>query len=242
MSQNPYQATDYGYGAHVKPVTSASLDERSAFIRKTYVHLCGAIVAFAALEALVLNVFWEQLEAIVPKTGGMMWLVVLGLFMAVGYVADRWAHSATSRKTQYMGLGLYVLAEVVIFIPLLYIAHRFDADIIMSAGVVTAIVFGGLTATCFLTKFDFSFLRYALMIGMFAAIGLIVASLFVGFSLGLWFSVAMVVLASGYILYNTSNIIHHYHTGQYVAASLALFASVALLFWYVVQIFMHASD
>ena len=71
---------------------------------------------------------------------------------------------------------------------------------------------------------------------------MIVASIFIGFSLGLWFSVAMVVLAAGYILYNTSNIIHHYHTGQYVAASLALFASVALLFWYVVQIFMHASD
>lgn len=241
MSQNPYQTTDYGYG-NVKPISSATVDERSTFIRKTYVHLCGAVLLFAALEAIVLNVFWDQLAAIVPKATGMIWLVVLGLFMGVGYVANRWAHSETSRKTQYLGLGLYVLAEVLIFIPLLFFAHLYNENIILAAGVVTAIVFGGLTATCFLTKFDFSFLRYALMIGMFAAIGLIVASMFVGFDLGLWFSVAMVVLAAGYILYNTSNIIHHYHTGQYVAASLALFASVALLFWYVVQIFMHASE
>ena len=59
-----------------------------------------------------------------------------------------------------------------------------------------------------------------------------------GVSLGLWFSVAMVVLACGIILYNTSNVLHRYNTEQYVAASLTLFASIALLFWYILQIFM----
>ena len=48
----------------------------------------------------------------------------------------------------------------------------------------------------------------------------------------------MVLLASISILYSTSNIIHHYGTEQYVAASLGLFASVALLFWYVLRIIM----
>ena len=52
----------------------------------------------------------------------------------------------------------------------------------------------------------------------------------------------MVVFACGYILYYTSNILHHYRTDQYVAAALALFASVALLFWYVLQIFMSLSS
>ena len=46
----------------------------------------------------------------------------------------------------------------------------------------------------------------------------------------------------GYILYYTSNILHQYRTDQYVAAALALFASVALLFWYVIQIFMASRD
>ena len=52
---------------------------------------------------------------------------------------------------------------------------------------------------------------------------------------------AMVVLASGYILYDTSNILHHYRTNQHVAAALALFASVALLFWYVIRILIALS-
>ena len=50
--------------------------------------------------------------------------------------------------------------------------------------------------------------------------------------------IAMIVLACGYILYDTSNILLHYRVGQHVAASLALFASVALLFWYVLQLVM----
>ena len=70
----------------------------------------------------------------------------------------------------------------------------------------------------------------------------IVASALAGFSLGIVFIVAMVVLMSGYILYDTSQILHHYRTDQHVAAALALFASVAMLFWYVVQLLMRLND
>ena len=48
----------------------------------------------------------------------------------------------------------------------------------------------------------------------------------------------MVLLASCAVLYATSNILHHYHTKQHVAASLALFSAVALLFWYILQILL----
>jgi hypothetical protein len=71
-----------------------------------------------------------------------------------------------------------------------------------------------------------------------AAMALIVLGILFGFSLGIWFVWAMIVAACGYILYYTSNVLHHYRTDQHVAAALALFASVALLFWYVIQIFM----
>lgn len=241
MSQyenNPYQTTST-YG-HDPIASAAALDDRLVFVRNTYLHVLGAVVAFVALEVIIFTLFGQQLEAIVmPLLGGMSWLVVLGVFMGVSFIADRWAHSGASRSTQYAGLGLYVVAEALIFVPLLFIAQRFGGDgTIMSAGIVTMVVFSGLTGVVFLTKADFSFLRYFLWIVGLAALALIVCSIVIGFPLGVWFSVAMVVLAAGCILYQTSNIMHHYRTDQHVSASLALFSSVALLFWYVLQIFM----
>ena len=80
------------------------------------------------------------------------------------------------------------------------------------------------------------------MIASLLAVGAVFANLFFGFGLGVWFSAAMIGLMSGYILYDTSNVLHHYRTDQHVAASLALFASVATLFWYVIRLLMSVSD
>ena len=162
--------------------------------------------------------------------------------MGVSYIADRWAHSDTSRSMQYLGLSVYVVAQAIMFLPLLYVAERFAPDTIVSAGIVTAVVFGGLTFVVFFTKADFSFLRSALFVGGFAAIALIVASIALGFPLGIWFSIAMILMASGSILYSTSNVLHSYRTSQYVAASLSLFASVALMLWYVLRLFMSFDE
>ncbi|MDG1874531.1 MAG: Bax inhibitor-1 family protein [Mariniblastus sp.] len=237
MSQNPYQSADFGF-----PQTAefAAADARATFIRKTYMHLLGAILACIALDAAILTLFDAQLAPIVQWVSqSWHWLLFLGSIMAVSYVADSWARSNASRQMQYAGLALYVVAEAVMLVPLLYIARHFAGpDTIQSAGLVTAIVFSGLTFTVFLTGADFSFLKWALVAGGFVALAVIVVGCFSGFTLGLWFSVAMVVLAAGMILYSTSNVLHHYNTNQYVAASLALFASIALLFWYVLQIFM----
>jgi FtsH-binding integral membrane protein len=90
----------------------------------------------------------------------------------------------------------------------------------------------------FFTRADFSFLRSFLMIGGFVAIGAIVCGLIFDFNLGVWFSAAMVLFASISILYNTSQVLHNYSTNQHVAAALSLFGSVAMLFWYILRIFM----
>lgn len=241
---NPYQPSQVDYQRDVI-AEMASVDARTTFVRKTYLHLLGAILLCVAIDTVLLTFFDQQLEPIVAwVTQGWHWLAFMGGFMLVSYIADRWAHSSVSREMQYVGLGVYVVAEAMLLIPILWIAEHFSgAEVIQSAGIVTGVVFGGLTITVLVTKADFSFLRWALVAGSFIALGLIVASIFIGgFTLGLWFSVAMVVLAAGMILYTTSNVLHHYHTEQYVAASLALFASVALLFWYVLQIFMQMDE
>jgi hypothetical protein len=218
-------------------VSTASTDERVAFIRKTYAHLLFAILAFVGIEVAL---FATGLAEVIAQTMlSVSWLLVLGLFMGVGWLADWWAHKDTSPGLQYMGLILYVVAEAIIFVPILYIASAYsDPSVIPSAAVTTLLVFAGLTVSVFATKKDFSFLRSGLMIAGFLAIGLIIAASLFGFELGLLFSVAMAGLAAGYVLYYTSNVLHHYNTNQHVAASLALFSAVALLFWYILRIFM----
>ena len=233
-SENPYQAQMGVFAAQ------AAADERTDFITKTYLHLAGAIGLFVILEAVLLSL--PGIEGLVGLMAGTRWgwLVVLGLFMAVSYIAESWARSAVSQTSQYMGLGLYVLAQAVIFVPLIYIAKGLDPTfgIIKSAAGATLILTAGLTAVVFITRKDFSFLRSILMFGGFAAMGLIVVAIVFQFALGPIFTYAMIALACGYILYHTSNVLHHYRIGQHVAASLALFASVALLFWYILQLFM----
>ena len=111
-------------------------------------------------------------------------------------------------------------------------------EILQQAAVITLSLFTGLSAAVLLTKKDFSFLKTGLTIGGFIAIGLIIAGSLFGFNLGLWFSVAMCLLAGGSILYQTSNLIHTYSQEQYIPAALGLFASLMLLFWYILRIFM----
>ena len=165
---------------------------------------------------------------------------MLGLFIVGGWVANSWARQATNPVMAYAGLALYVLLEAVIFIPLLHQAvFRAGPDVLPSAALVTLVLFGGLTGIVFLTRKDFSFMKGILGVASLGAFATIVAAILFGFNLGVLFSGAMVILAGGYTLYYTSNVLHHYRTDQHVAASLALFSAIALMFWYVLRIFMN---
>ena len=230
--ENPYQSPLGAFAAQ------AAADERSDFITKTYLHLAGAVGLFALLETVLLSL--PGVDDLVRLMIGTRysWLVVLGLFMLVSYVADHWAQTAVSPTTQYMGLGLYVTAEAVIFVPLLWICRAVDPEIITSAAIATVGLFVLLTAVVFITRKNFSFLRTILVFGGFAALGLIVLAILFQFALGPIFTYAMIALACGYILYHTSAVLHEYRIGQHVAAALALFAAVALLFWYILRLLM----
>ncbi len=232
----------YGYDYSV--AARAASSDRATFIRRTYAHLAGAILAFMGVEALLLNVLTNEQQAhILRLMGGYGWLVVMLAFMGASWLAQTWAQSDSSPGMQYLGLGLYVLAEAVIFLPLLIIATHFvDKTVIPTAGILTLAVFGGLTLSVFVTKKDYSSLRPILCVGSLIALGVIVGGILLGFNLGLFFSFAMVALMSGYILYYTSQVMLHYRTDQHVAAALALFAAVATLFWYILRIVMAVSS
>ncbi|HMP79693.1 MAG TPA: Bax inhibitor-1 family protein, partial [Pirellulaceae bacterium] len=209
MTSRPnWQSTDY---ASISPVfaATAAASERAAFIRNTYLHMAGAIFAFIVLELIYFTLFRTQIESAVVWLQDIRWgwLLVLGGFIGVSWIAESWARGSDSRGMQYAGLGLYVLAESVIFAPLLFIANHFFEGAITSAALMTLIITVGLSLVVYVSRVDFSFMRMFLYFGGLAALSLIVASLVVGFHMGVWFPLAMVVLAGGYILYQTSNIL-----------------------------------
>lgn len=226
---------DYSSASPPVFVADVSVDARATFILKTYVHLLAAILGFAAIEVVLFTTGLAY-----PITEAMLsvsWLFVLGAFVIVGWLASRAAHRATSLPVQYAALAGFVVAEALIFVPLLFVAEYYAPGAIQSAAMVTLLGFMGLTGIAFWTRKDFSFLGGILRWGFILAIVLIVAGVLFGFQLGTFFSVAMVGLAGAAILYDTSNIIHHYPEDRYVGAALELFASVALMFWYVLSLF-----
>lgn len=209
---------------------------RGTFVSRTYAHLFGAVSAFILLEIFFFKT--GLAETITQALLGVSWLLVLGGFVVLSWLASRVAHRAASLPAQYAALAAYVVGESIIFVPLLYLADKFAPGAITSAAAVTFLAFAALTAIVFLTGKDFSFLRGLLCWGGIVALALIVAGVAFGFQLGTYFSVAMVAFAGGAILYDTSNVLHHYPADRYVAAALELFASVALMLWYVLRIFM----
>ena len=222
---------------------AAAADERASFITKTYLYLFGAIAALIGIETFYFTVLGMERMVGVTQTmlgGQFSWLIVLGAFMLVSWVANIWAMNATSSAMQHAGLALYVVAMSILLIPLLCIAQlkTGDSKIILSAATATGGLFAMLTAAVFITRKDFSFLRSILTFGSLAALGFVATAIIFGFAIGPIFMYAMIALMCGYILYDTSNVMYHYRIGQHVAAALALFASVVTLFWYILQLFL----
>jgi len=241
-------------------VATLGVSDRVAFLRKTYGLLGVALVGFAVLTAGMMR-FATGASLRFSSwafTGQLNWLIVIGLFMAVGYVAQKLAMSQTSRSLQLLGLGIFVAAESALLQPLLWVLilrfgdHEmlrsgvlisgYAGSILMQAVVITLAIFIGLTLTVFITKKDFSFLGGILTIASFAVLGVILASMLFGFSLGALFCGAVILIMAGYILYQTSLVMSVFPPTGYVAAALMLFSTIATLFWYVLQLLMSLNN
>lgn len=233
---------DYRHRAQFQPQSNygaqswGAADGREAFIARTYNHLFLAIAAFAALEVALFKTGFAEVIARGMMGGGA--LLVFGGFVVVSWLATSVAYRAESKAAQYAALAAYVVLEAIVFVPLLMLANARAPGAIQSAAAVTLVGFAGLTGIALLTKKDFSFLGGVLRWAGFAVLGLIVASLVFGFTLGTLFSVGMVALSGAAILYETSRVQREFPEDRYVAASLSLFASVAMMFWYILRIFI----
>jgi len=214
---------------------TGATESRAEFIWKCYAHVIGAILAFAAIEAYLFN------AGIAERIARPMlenWWMVFGAFILVSWGATHVAHRLESKTSQYAAFAVFIVAEALVFSPMLFMAYEIEPGLIDSAAGVTLLGSGGLIATAMITRKDFSFLRGILVWGFMLALIAIIASFIFGFQMGTWFSLAMIGFAGAAVLYDTSNIMHHYPEDRYVAASMALFASIAMMFWYILRLFM----
>jgi len=216
-------------------IRTGATESRAEFIWKCYAHVVGAILAFAAIEAYLFN------AGIAERIARPMlenWWMVFGAFILVSWGATHVAHRLESKTSQYAAFAVFIVAEALVFSPMLFMAYLIEPGLVDSAAGVTLLGSGGLIATAMITRKDFSFLRGILVWGFMLALIAIVASFIFGFQMGTWFSLAMIGFAGAAVLYDTSNIMHHYPEDRYVAASMALFASIAMMFWYILRLFM----
>ncbi|MFN0026823.1 MAG: Bax inhibitor-1 family protein [Acidimicrobiales bacterium] len=219
------------------PVARQAANVRAEFLKKVYIHLLGAIGAFIAIEiALFMGGAAEGLYNFL--TGGRGgWLLILGGFMVVNWIASQAAHNINNRQAQYLGLVALAAAEAVIFAPFLYYVFNTDgAGTVASAALITGVGFLALTAVGLLTSKDLSVLRPLIMWGSIVALLAIVGAVLFGATLGVWFSVAMVGLAGAAILYQTQSIMKHYPEWAYVGAAVSLFGSLMTMFFYILRI------
>lgn len=219
--------------------TSATTEmSEQSFLRQTYFNLLGAIGAFVALEVFF---FQSGIAAAVAPIMASNWLIVLGGFMLLGWLSSYFTRSDAAVSTQYLQLGITVVLQAVIFIPLLVVAVAYsDPSVLTNAVMVSLVIFGAMTAIVAYTGKNFSFLGPFLAILGIAALLAIVGSVIFSVSLGFYFAIAMVVFAAAVVLYETSKVIHDYGPGQQVMAATGLFASVALLFYYVLTAFVSS--
>lgn len=224
-----------GGGARSLPGMAAA--ERATFLTKTYSHLLLAIVAFVAFEVALFQMGVAQ--KIATAMVSVSWLFILGGFMLAGFLANRFALQAKSLTVQYLGLAIYIVAMGFICIPLLVVANLHAPGVIENSALITLVGFSALSVIVFITRADFSWMRSLLMWGSFAALGFIVVGYFMGWNGGVMFPALMIALMGGWILYDTSNVLHHYPEDRYVGAALALFSSIAMMFYYVVILFLN---
>ncbi len=220
---------------YLAPVSDASVEDRSEFIWRCYSHVVGAILVFAGIEAYLIQSGVAYNIAVMSQGNP---LIMFGAFILVGWGGMHLAHRIQSTQAQYAVFAAFICVYAVVFSPLLLMATQMAPGAIDSAAGITVLASIGLIATAMITRKDFSFLRGMMVwIGMLAFVAIIGSFIF-GFHLGTWFSVAMIGFAGAAVLYDTSNIMHHYPKDRYVAASMALFSSIAMMFFYILRLLM----
>lgn len=226
------------------PAAFAAVAERATFLKKVYGILLLGILGFAATLWATANVpFANELAVDLGRlTMGHKWgwAIYMGIFvggsMAVHALAEK-------RPINVLAFAAWVVLLAFLIAPIvLYVNRVRGPEVITEASMLTALVFAGLTAIVFFTSKDFSFLKGILSLAGFALLAVGIAGAVFGFSIGLWFSAAIVVLMAGYVLYDTSTILHRLPTTMAMTGAILLFTDVVLLFKHILVMLSSRRD
>ena len=218
------------------PVSTAPPQTKRQFMTNVYAHVVGGIAGFIGFEYVLFSTgLAADIYALVASTN---WLLILGGFMVVSWLASRLSARATTPAAAYGGYGLLVAVNGLLFAAPLYRAEQLAPGAISTAATLSVAGFVALSFIAITTSKDFSFMRGILMWGGIVALLAIVGAVVFGFALGTWFSVAMIAFAGAAILYDTQRVYRSFPPEATVPAAMHLFSSIALLFWYVLRLVM----
>jgi FtsH-binding integral membrane protein len=196
--------------------------ERMSFVRKVY-----ALFFAATLFAVGGAILGLSFPPLMMAAAQHPWIV---LILMLGGVMGAQAVRHVPGINLLALFGFTTLTGVIIS-PILYVIGQINPASIIQAGVLTVGIFGGLTAYVFISRRDFSFLRGMVVTGLIVVILAGLLNIFIG-STALGFAIAAttLLLFSGFVLYDTSNIIRRYPTNEYVAGALSLYLDAFNIF------------
>jgi modulator of FtsH protease len=214
------------------------------FVRRVYTLLtagigfaiAGAMVALYAGEPVGVASQTGTLQvppvvAFELQHGIIMMLLFFGAFFGASFARKIRGLNLLALFGYTFVTGLFVAPTVFIVGAMAAAGQTMDASPVRDAFLLTGAAFTGLTAYCFITRKDFSFLAAALNTGIWVVIGASLLAMFLGSSaLSLAVASVSVLLFSGYILYDTSRILREGDDGDAIGAALRLFLDVVNLF------------
>jgi FtsH-binding integral membrane protein len=216
----PPQGAWGSYG--MEPVARAGVSERMSFIRKVYALFF--VATLFAVGGVGLGLSFPPLRVFAFQHPLVMFFVMIGGVMGAQAVRH-------VRGVNLLALFGFTTLTGVVISPLIAVLAIYNPGSILSAGVLTVGIFGGLTAYVFISKRDFSFMRGMVTVGLIVVILAGLVNLFVGSgALGFAIAAAALLLFSGFVLYDTSNIIRRYPVNEYVAGALSLYLDAFNIF------------
>lgn len=229
MNQSPFQNQPQGWqpeggwnSLQAQTAAVASVSERMGFIRKVYALFFVGILF--AIGGVALGFVYPPLMVAVAQHPFIALLVLI-----VGVIgAQAVRHVPGLNLLAFFG---FTALSGAIMSPLLYIVSLTNPNSIWQAGILTVGIFGGLTAYVFISKRDFSFMRGMVTTGLIVVVLAVLLNMFIASTaLGFAVAVASLLLFSGFVLYDTSNIIRRYPTNEYIAGAMDLYLDAFNIF------------